>query len=270
MIINSQRTIYGMGLQLAQLNGTPYKALLNTTLNEKFSILPTVSLAEDTYPSIKYFAIGVGGDAIVTGVDNYSFSKHKATDAALFEHIPFIMRTVDNDLLAVDREKYRFRKILNIAGVEYVCYYLKVIDFTEARQGFYIVSVNDGISTLSVFNTATDEFLNPVPRDPSKGMVDLENTKYVSSIANLKFSLYREELQEVSDNIDLLYGTDHTKNLTEIGICSGVDVLLDGYHEASVAQVIYHTEVDINTAGMLLEEGELVRVLEYGGSEPRV
>jgi hypothetical protein len=263
--------VYGISLQLSQINGSPYEILPNTTLNEKFNIKSNVKLTKDVYPTIKYFALGVGGSEVATGIDAYNFSKHKSTDAALFEHIPFVMRTVDEDLLPIEKAKYRFRKTEIINGVEYICYYLKVIDTKSMSQGFYIVSVNEGSASLSVFDTNTDEFLNPIPRDPSKGMTDLNNTKYISAVANLKFSLYKNELEEINEILKIRYGESHTKGLTEIGICSGVDMDIEtGYKEATCAQVIYHTEVDINTASILQAEGELVRMLEYGGSEPRV
>lgn len=271
MIVNSQRTIYGISLQLAQINGIPYEILPNTTLNEKFSIETTTKLKEGTYPAIKYFGIGVGGSDIATGLNTYNFSKHKATDAALFEQIPFVMRTLDNDLLPNEQKKYRFKRNELHNGIEYVCYYLKCIDMDSLIQNFYIVSVKDSIATLSLFDTNTNEFLNPIPRDPAKGMTDLENTKYVACVANIKFSLYKDELAEITNIMNILYGDQNNKGITEIAVCSGVDKLLDtGYNEATSAQIIYHTEVDIDTEAVIKDTGEFVRVIEYGGNEPRV
>ena len=121
MIINSNRTIYGLKLQMDMLLGDRWTPMPNTTLNEKFNIglnAPQPS----SYPTLKYMCLGVGGSSIIDSQTGYRFSTHRAIDAGLFEHIPFIIRPIDQDLTLEERSKYRFRIQENINGNQYYCY----------------------------------------------------------------------------------------------------------------------------------------------------
>lgn len=57
MTTSSQRTLFGIDLQLAQLYGEDYTCLPNTTLNEKFNILPEINVPPGQYPTLKYITI---------------------------------------------------------------------------------------------------------------------------------------------------------------------------------------------------------------------
>ncbi len=267
MVKNSQKTIYGLDLQMAMLTGMEYKIHPNTTLNEKFEILPTATLEEGVYPRLKYYTIGVGGTDILTGLEGYSYSKHKAIDAGLFEHVPFVLRRTYDDLLESEQRNYRFRKNVIINGIEYIAYYLKVINHVNNRDGFYEIKVENDIAKLSLFDTNTDKLLNPSPRDPSTAIEDNSETKYIAKVSKLQFSLYNDELVELNNVLNILYGEGHSKYLTEIGVCSGVD---NDNDEATVVQINYHYEIDVETALTMREEGSLVRSLEIAGAEPLV
>ena len=269
MIKNSQRTLYGLDLQMHALNGREYKPLPNTTLNEKFGILIDKNKVSGLgLPTIKYYTIGVGGLNLIDGIDTYSFSKHRPTDAGLFEHIPFVIRKTDNDLSPEDQLKYRFKKLETIKGVNYYCYYLKVINNEEMIDGLFQIDVMNSTPRLSKFNTNTDKLLNPIPRDPTLTMLDTENTSYVTKVTKYPFILKSSELKEINNVLNILYGYDNTKNITEIGICTGIDFRTeDGKTEAIMTQISYHMEVEINTMYMSKVGDELIRSLEIGSQE---
>ena len=50
MVRNSQRTLYNVDLHLHQMLGKDYEPIENTTLNEKFQVLPNDKLPAGIYP----------------------------------------------------------------------------------------------------------------------------------------------------------------------------------------------------------------------------
>jgi len=268
MIKNSQRTIYGLELQMSQILGTPYVLLPNTTLNEKFTINEGYVIPDGVYPTIKYFTIGNGGRDYLTNVNLYSYSKHQPIDAGLFAEIPFVIRTVSNDLLPTEQANYRFKRLEIINGIEYYCYYLKVIDPNLTRSGLYQVDVINGTAKLSRFSTNTPTLLNPTPRDPNVGILNITQTSYVSKVAKVKFELTTTELADIRDAMVIKYGV--ATPIAEIGVCSGIDTVNNGVTEASAVQIMYHFEVDLDTTILTADGTNLIRSLEIAGMEPIV
>lgn len=278
MIINSQRTIYGLDLQMSKMLNRGYKIRSNTTLNEKFDINANTKLADGVYPSVNYYAIGVGGkgnivinneDPALNAINRYNISKHSPVDAALFEHIPFVMRPLNSDLLENERANYRFRKTITVNGDVYVAYYLKVIDHSYTIQDIYMVNVADEVSKLSKFNSNDSSLLNPTPRDVSSDLLSVNTAKYITNAAKLNFSLTTTELVEITNVLKLLYN-DENKSITEIGVCTGVDVETDGQTLATNVQIAYHLEIDIVSQLELNNNSEIHRSIEIGGTEPLI
>jgi len=275
MILNSQRTIYGLDLQMAMVAGLPYTIRPNTTINEKLNILPTTPLPADTYPTMRYYAIGIGGLNIVQDVAKYSYSMHQTTDAALFEQVPFVIKPVANDLPADERAKYRMRVVKVIGGVEYSLYYYRLIDMNNIDNDIYKITVANNIPKLTRFSTDTDKLLNPIPRDPSTTLFNTSNTDYITKILKLPFILHREDLVEIEAALTLLYGINHGKHLREIAMCSGVEKDVDpaiyGYSKEAVnSQVMFHSTIDVSSSLLLSQNEELVRSISLGGQEPLI
>jgi hypothetical protein len=266
MITNAQRTIFGVDLGLSMLMDKPYNCLPNTTLNEKFNILPNYPIEEGTYPKLKYYSIGVGGNDVIEGNGGYSYNQHSAVDAALFSHIPFVMRTLETDLTPVERSKYRFRKIEIFDNVEYACYYLKLIDGYDLRDYFYNITSVNGDSTLSVFDINTDKLLNPVPKLRGSNIEDVNTANYITKLAKLEFSLPTSEMEELKNvfNIRRL----EVEKLTEIGICTGIDTETNDGIEAVNVQVSFHVGVSVELSVLFNNNSSLSRSIELGGSEP--
>lgn len=265
MVLSSQRTIYGMALQLAQILGIKYVPLKNTTLNEKFDIDPNYVIPDDVYPTLKYFALGIGGDSIISNGDGYKYSRHSPVDAALFSHVPFIMRPLTADLNETERLRYRFRKIEIFDGTEFACYYLKVIETIELRDYFYKITTKDGLSVLSIYNINTDKLLNPVPKNRTIDSVSISDYEYVTKMSKLRFELTIDELKELSD---VLYKRGlTTKQITEIGVCTGIDKDIAGSPESVATQVAFHVDVNIDLTVSINSDTEILRSIEIGGTE---
>ena len=111
MIINAQRTLYNVDLYLNIMLRKDYKIIANTSLNEKFDILSKVPVPAGVYPTLQYWAIGTGGNNVIGNTTGFIYSEHTPLDGALFNHVPFIMRPVTDDLTALEKSKYRMRKL---------------------------------------------------------------------------------------------------------------------------------------------------------------
>lgn len=244
------RTIMGSKLQTELLLGLPYTHLPNTTLNEKFDIQAGVEPAAGTMPKVKYFCIGNGGHRNDTGADGFPFStaiQHDVGDAALYRHLPFLIRTPDNDLDSVTRGNYGLRKEIVVNGTTYVAYYLKRLDFTDAEVELLHNSVTDGTVTSTPY-VPTSANLNPVPPAiPNTGVITTDGD-YLSSSAILKLAMSADDVAELVNVAQTLYDNENYAVVSEIGLVAGVDKIVTvpagagtlNYNEVIEAQIVTH------------------------------
>ena len=265
MVISSQRTLYNVDLHLSMLLGRDYMTKPNTTLNEKFDVLADVNGPEGMYPKLQYYCIGIGGDQLSESVSGFPVSEHSPMDAALFEQIPFVIRPIQQDLTPTERANYRFRVIETIKNETYVCYYLKVIPGYTLRDDFYKVTTVNGLSTLKLMDTDNPEFLNPVPRNRRLNYDNMNTTEFITKIAKLEFNLMHNDIKELENVLNIL-GKDG-RQLTEIGVCTGIDNIIDGNVEASSVQIAFHLGVNLDLVQSINVDNNIIRVIEIGGSE---
>lgn len=261
MLINSQRTLYGIDIQLCMLIGKEYIPAPNTTLNEKFNLDVDLDVDEYIYPTLKYYTVGVGGNVGIFNKDVHSYSDHGVMDAALFKHVPFVIRKIDEDLTDSEQFNYRFKIKEIINGIEYYCYYLKLIPNINYRNSYYNVTVTDGLSKLSLLDMNTDKYLNPVERDRLLTEDNYLINEYATKSIKLEFSLLGNELVDLNNAISIKYG-DGIK-LKEIGVCSGVEI----ENKATKVQIVYHASVDIDTMFHIATSKDIIRAIEIGGME---
>lgn len=263
MIKSSKKTIYARKLATANELGLTYTALPNTTLNDKFGIMPDIRPSKN--PILKYFTVGVGGNDVITGNHGFSYSDHMSYDACLFNHVPFVIVDVNMDLTTLEQKNYRFKVRETINGKEYFCYYLKTIKTVDYNDQVYVVNIKKGTKpVLSVLNTNTDKYLRPVPstRIPGSSALTDDNIAYIANVAKLEFSLSTDELDKLNTAISIKYGDKY--KLTEIGVCFGEDKDT----EAVGVQIAYHVKIDLNTIIDLADNNNnIVRTIEIGGME---
>ena len=265
MVLSSQRTVYNIALHLAMLFNKPYKLLSNTTMNEKFELETSHYIPEGSYPTLNYIGIGVGGNPIIENAGSYNYSEHSPIQGVLYEHIPFILRKPNNDLTSAERLKYRFRKILNINGDPYIAYYLKVIDNYDLRDYFYSIKETSDGSVLSLFDTNIPDILNPTPH--KRDIVYNTDMEYVTKLANIKFILSNEEMNELKSVLDILKLTDRT--ITEIVLATGIDkIVSDGSLEATCVQAGFYVDVNLDIINQLKNNVAISKTIELGGMEP--
>lgn len=272
MVKSSQLSIYGLSLINAMLANRYYKVHKNTTLNEKFSIYPTDhtpmgTIEQPVFPRLRYFVLGVGGTPYIEDVSSYKYSQHSVLDAALFKHIPFIVRPINDDIDVITRQKYRLRKMIEINGNQYYAYYAKVCDLIDYRNYNFLVNKVNGNDILSIMSFDSDKYLNPTPViKPS----DPKVVTSVSSVINrfkLEFNLLEDEQKEIREVLKL-FNLQDCKKITELGICHGYDLPTSYGYETLDTQISYFVDIDLDVILDLNSANKFQRNIELGGAEP--
>lgn len=264
MIIDSQRTIYGLELQSSILSGVPHTVSPNTTLNEKLKHLIAEPVGVDTNYSIKYYAIGKGGTSQAPGTGGYPLSEHSVLDAALFDQIPFVVVPATNDIPATRHGDYRFRILADINGVPHYHYYLKAIKPSDIHTNTFVINnTAAGSARISIIPTSNASRLNPVP---GGNAYTYNSSRYITRSIKLNFTLTPSEMKEITDAQALL-NPGAAFQITEIGICGGLDKVVSGVTEAINVQIYFHVGVGISTVLQYDPLLGYVRAIELGGSE---
>ena len=227
---NNVRSIYGAYLQTCALLGFNVDIKPNSTLNQKFDLFPNEIFNSGETPTVKYLTIGNGGHTASMGVDGLPLINpvpHSPRHAALYNHLPFIIREVGEDLTPGERLLYRLRVPRTIDGVNYMCYYAKVLDMSMVEPKIELRNNTDGIITATDFTPSLAD-LNPVkPVIPVNGNIT-STGNYLASTAKIEFVMNETEITELLNACNIIYGSDNYAFISEIGLCSGVDRTLMG------------------------------------------
>ena len=244
------QTVYGSYLQTCQYLKLPFEHSAYTTLNEKFQSYTNITLLTTDMPHLQYVAIGNKGHQYTTGGDGVpliNILPHRPTDAALYGHLPFVLRPISGDLTPSERMNYRMRVIETYGGVQYAAYYLKRLDLTTTVSQMEHRDINDGVVTTTPFVPSVAN-LNPTPPSlPSNGVL-VSTGDAVAVTAKVPFIMSAWEINELLTACIIKYGDDRYAIITEIGLVSGVDKIVEGnfngtiasYTEAISAQICAH------------------------------
>jgi hypothetical protein len=222
-------------------------------LNEKLGIVKDSVMVKGEVPAVQYLAIGNKGHKFSIGAEGVAKTEeleHRPTDAALYNQIPFVLRPASADLTPVERAKYALRKEVIVSGNPYIAYYLKRIPASTSVPEMVYKSVYTD-PTTNATNTVFEAFvpssrnLNPVPPDLTNNAAITTTGDYVSSTAKVSLDLSPEEVQEILDACNILYGDPAYAIISEIAICSGVDRIysldfngvVSNYAEANFVQI---------------------------------
>ncbi len=272
------RTVAGASLQTAQLLGKPVIIQPHSSLNEKFEIQANTNVAGDDRMAMKYVTIGNGGVRVVQGVNGLAklqSVQHSPRDAALYNHLPFVLRLPNDDLTAAQRSNYRLRKYITQDGQSYVAYYLKVLDLSDTQPSLELRSVVNGVTTSTPY-TPTLADLNPTPPPMDNGGVLQATGDYIASTAKVPFTLNAWEIEEFLNVCNIMYGTEDYGMISELGICSGVDRAVSGdfngttigYTEAIGVQIctFMNTSIPVkfinSNFSLMLDTGSLEPLLQ--------
>lgn len=242
--------------------GLPVTIEKNTTLNEKFNILPDMlSVPVGTFPKISYFGLGIGG----TG-SPVKMGYHSTIDGAMFDQIPLIARRLDNDLSIQERNQYRFRVERLINGVPYVFYYLRKLEELSDLINIKVITKlgETNSSAVGMFDTNDPLILNPIANitDPNS----TAKSRFYIIENNISFTFTQEDKDEIVNAYKLAYSANDIPNITEMCMFSGLDtVLQDGTTEAYAVRSAIHYATPYELHPFLRDEGLTHRYIGVGG-----
>ncbi len=263
-MFNIVKTIYNTDLINSQLTGTDYTILQGTTLNEKFGIIENV--IGDEKPTLKYFTIGMPyEDMFSDNSVSLQTVKHDPIDGALFKHVPFLVKTLDSDISGSEREGYRLRVEILKDGIVYVLYYMKIINVDVAESMIVTINNNDGILIPEIYETENvDKILEPIPIEHDT-LYAPDDVNMVVAVKKIKLKLTGAELNEIKEAMLFMY-PDEEQKIGEIGLCSGVDVDVNGYPESAYTQMNYFIKMDYPISEMNVNE-VIIKSIDLGGLE---
>jgi hypothetical protein len=220
---NVTPTLYGILLQSSLYINVPLTYMKFTTLNEKFNVQADVFPSVNSAPSVSYFGIGNGAHTSEPGPNGLSKNKqrqHKPFEAALLNHLPFVLREPNNDLTPAQRAKYAMRREETHNGLRYIAYYLKRIEKLNVTATAWYTTVVNGEANTTKYEPDSS-VLNPVPDDigpPVEALADL-----VSASTIIDLSLDSDDVLELLNVSNVLYADEGFAVLSEICLVSGVD-----------------------------------------------
>ncbi len=270
---NIVRTIYSSYLQTCGLLELPFELKANTTLNEKFNIQSGVTPTVDQMPSLGYFSVGNGGHKYITGAGGIAVPdpiQHRATDAALFNHLPFVLREPELDLSQAQRANYALRKQVTYNGKVYWAYYLKRFTKDNVKAAMEYRVINNGSTVSSPF-VPNSSNLNPTPPELNNTGVNVVTAEYVAATAKFELSLSDADVAELLHVASVMYDNDAYAIISEIALCTGVDKIVSvpgvsgnfNFTEAIAVQVA--TFVSLHSALKWSENGVSI-VLDVGSA----
>lgn len=270
------RTIYGSYLQTCLKLKVEHAILPFTTLNEKLGIQSGVVPAPGVYPTVGYYVWGNKGHQGQIGADGIPLviaAQHRATDAALFNQLPFVLRAVNNDLTSVERANYGLRREETRGGATYAAYYLKRINKTNIVAEMQYRSNTNGTITTTPFVPTADN-LSPTPVVIPEGGVTTLTGDYAIVSAQTDISLTAWEVAEMLNVAEIIYGDSNYAIVSELGICSGVDKVVTvtpsvgspfNFNEVIAVQISTHIAV----MNVLTSSNEgVTRLLDFGTNDP--
>ena len=244
----TMRTAAGAMLQTALKWNLPYEVMPNSTLNQKFGIVPNLLPSSSRELAVRYMTIGIGGQNISVGAGGrrvLTSAYRQPSHASLYDHVPFIMREIDNDLPVVTRNKYRLRTILTVGGKQYVAYYARTLPAVTTPVSLELRTQEDGDVITSTAWSYPAESLNPKPPLLTNNQTMVTGSDSLVSTCILDLAISKEETKEIVDAVTILFGSEAYAVISEIGLCSGVDQVISGdfngntttYTEAVAVQV---------------------------------
>ncbi len=270
------RTVYGSALQTALLRGIPYTIPEHTTLNEKFGVESGVQPTKT--PTLRYYCIGEGGHRLQAGADGVPYAapiRHRASDAALFKHLPFVMRQEGNDLTPDERGELRMRVLETVGNRNYICYYVKPLREDEESMKIIMehTTVKDGVANTVPF-IPSSENLKPVAPELDNREATTTNGDFLSVSNDVGIVFDANDVNALINVAKVRFDNPLRAVVSEIGLCTGVDKPSTGtgaggspiaYTEVVGCQIATH--VTVYHAVGYTNLGFDIRV-ELGATEP--
>lgn len=270
----SVRTVYGSLVMNALRWNTKLRILPNSTLNQKFKVQADALPYDTEKVTTQYFVLGVNGLEYVPFQDMYmrEWRYYSPTQAALYRHIPLVMRRLTEPLSIEERKDLRLRTIESHNGVDYECWYARLTGHNDTPAEVEKRTEINGVISPDAWSPSLND-LNPNPQQlPPDSPVENGRT-YQAVTKKFQIHLSPGDIQELLNSAQIKFGDANLANITELGICSGVDRRVPGdfngiqqnYVEAIYTQINDFMRVDFSAADSLAGKD---LELDAGTSEP--
>lgn len=229
------RTVEAAVLTSAQMLGKSITQRPNTTLNQRFELFQNETPVDTDVFRLKYIGVGVGGHQMQVGTypDNkLTFSvpvplPHTARHKSLYQHIPLVMRPLDDDLTPAERLQYRMRVLLEFNNVIYACYYLRVVDLSQTTPSIETRTTVDGVVTSVPYSATTDD-LFPTPPKLGTGVSTQTSSVSISVTSRFSLSLTAADMDELKNSAQIIYGDSNYAIISEMCTVAGIDRVVNG------------------------------------------
>lgn len=221
----TQPAIYGLKLLLQLLLGQTPSIDANSTVNERLGIDGALRPSTTEKVSLGILVVGNRGHSMTAGNGGIALTNvvdHYANHAALYEHLPFCLRPVAQDLDETKRARYALRKEITINGQIYYAYYgLRIKTAALAANVQMKLKVKN--SPDAAFVPSTHDLV-PEPEElPTSGAVTTSDVS-LSVEAIVPVTLDADAIYEFVEAAKILHGGDERYAvISEFGLCTGAD-----------------------------------------------
>lgn len=240
------RTIIGDKLQTAHKINRPYSWSPNSVMNDILGILPTDRPAGT--PWTQYATLGIGGLA-TKFYDNNTRAEsfplpHDTTDTGHYKQVPWVARPIAQDLTPEERKPFRLRTLEDRPDGRYALYWAYKLDMTSTNVRTEYRRIENGQIISDPWEpTQANQF--PKPPVIGQGEVLVTGDDYVAATAKTTLKFTPWMMDELINVGNVMFNSENAIFLTEIGLCSGIDVEHRGnfngqmlsYTEASGVQI---------------------------------
>jgi len=221
-----QRSLTTNDLIVHQYLKRPYPLYENSTINQLLKIQENAELSDGEYPYINAITIGIKGHVIETstaGGGYPSSRRHQATDTTLRQHIPFVLRKLNDDLSEEQRRFYGLRRIEKHMGEDHVAYYAKDLDLSGVTVQKKALKMREGkLESETTFNFSSENQSPAIPEE-SLDLIDaLKNGDSIRTSGMTKIVLDSFDLSELINVFKIKFGDDEGALISEIGYCTSV------------------------------------------------
>lgn len=239
----ARRTILGVVNELELMTGATPLYDTNSTLNAKYKIAQSMVPGSGQHPTLKYFGIGRKG-TVNKSDDGTTPRMVMGDNLDIYGPLPFRCVPIENDLDADTRKQYRMRVPVQIGSDTYICYYLKVMSYTN--NTVVMSRVNPSSQVLESYSLDYGKLTPTPPTTTIDG-----STAAIGSEINIGISATLPITgAEILEGINVLYSGDlDLARITEIGLYTGTDLVTQGtdasgnsfdYTESIMAQLAVH------------------------------
>ena len=216
-------TILGALNQFQAFTDLKYKSMFETTLNNKYGILTGYNNGNPPeLPALRYFGIGTQG---YQNIDNKQSALPFPGDGRMMDlYRPLPIRCIPlqeekNILTLEERKQYRLRTVHTYNGIDYACYYLKLIDFSDEIS----IVKKDADGKETEYDLVPDSWLSPIPPDINQlgGNINA-NLNRIIVRASGTCTVKHEEIMEA---VKVIYNSElDYARISEIGYYTGCEV----------------------------------------------